>query len=68
MYRNLEAEMIRKQISKYDIAELIKKTYNTVTEKLKGKYPFTLDEAIAIQEKYFPKLTIEYLFKKNEDE
>ena len=65
MYRNLEAEIVRKHISKPVIAKEIGRTYNTLNLKIAGKYPFTYDEAIAIHEKFFPEYDFKELFKKS---
>ncbi len=65
MYYNLEAEIVRKNISKEVIAKKINKTYNTLSQKLNGKYPFTYDEALIIQENYFPNIELKELFKRD---
>lgn len=66
LYPNLNAEMARYRIKRKDIAD---KFYNgrvaTVSERLNGKYPMDIDEAIAIRDEFFPNLTIDYLFDKN---
>lgn len=67
MYRNLEAEIVRKNLSKKDMAKAINKTYHTLTDKIAGKYPFTYDEAVTIQEKFFPNCEIKQLFHKTEE-
>ncbi|MDU1053325.1 hypothetical protein [Clostridium baratii] len=66
MYCNLEAEIARKKIKKPIIAEAIGKTYNTLNLKIAGKYPFTYDEALIIQEEFFPEVDLKELFKKTE--
>lgn len=66
MYRNLEAEMVRKGITRKDIAEFLGLRYATILDKLSGKYSFKLEEAFKIKRKFFQELTIEYLFKKDE--
>lgn len=66
MYKNLEAEMVRKGITRKDLAELLDVRYATVVDKLKGKFSFSLDEAFKIRNKYFPDLSIEYLFEVQE--
>jgi plasmid maintenance system antidote protein VapI len=68
MYRNLEAECARQGIKKKDIAEYLNVRYATIYDKLKGKFPFTYDEALAIKKKFFPDLLIEYLFDKDVQE
>ena len=65
MYKNLEAEMVRKGISRKDIADVLGVRYGTVIEKLSGKYEFKLKEAFAIKKEIFPNLDIEYLFEKD---
>lgn len=64
MYRNLEAEIVRNSLSKWDIAKAIGKSYNTFNLKLKGKSPFTYDEALTIQEKFFSEIDLKKLFAK----
>ena len=66
MYNNLEAEITRKKIKKPLIAKEIGRTYNTLNLKISGKYPFTYDEALLIQEKFFPECDFKKLFKKFE--
>lgn len=64
MYNNLEAEIVRKRIKKQDIAKEIGRTYNTLNLKIAGKYQFTYDEALTIQEKFFPECDFKKLFEK----
>lgn len=65
-YINLEAEMARKGLAKKDIAKTLGVRAATVYDKLKGKYPFTLDEVLKIKNKHFPEFTLEYLFYREE--
>lgn len=67
MYLNLEAEIVRSNIPKENIAKAIGKTYNTLTLKLNGKYPFTYDEALKIQETFFPNIELKVLFKREQN-
>lgn len=62
-YPNLIAEMARSDVKVKDIANEIGCTPDTVRNWLKGKSPFPVDEAIKVQEKYFPGCTLIYLFK-----
>ena len=62
MFRNLEAEMVRKGVSKKEMAALIGVSYNTIRNKINGKQKFLYDEAFKIREHFFPKLSLEYLF------
>ena len=65
MYRNLEAEMTRKGITKKDLAAQLKIPYTTLLDKFNGESRFWLDEALRIKKDVFPDLSIEYLFEKN---
>jgi len=64
MYRNLEAELAREGIHKKEIADVWDCRIATVYDKLNGKTPVKLDEAMEVKNHFFPELTIEYLFKK----
>lgn len=63
MYKNLEAEMVRKGVTRKDLANLLNVRYGTIIDKLKGRFSFTLDEAFKIRNKYFSHLSFEYLFE-----
>ena len=63
-YGNLLAEMARANITQNEIAMLLNKTVSTVSTKINGKYPFTLDEAVKIKENLFNDKDISYLFEK----
>lgn len=56
MYNNLEAELKRKKVLRRDLAENLNLTISTVSLKLNGKAPITLEEALAI--KHFLKVDI----------
>lgn len=68
MYRNLEAEMARAGITRKAIAEHMELRYATLVDKLSGKYPLKLDEAITIKTEFFPSFSLEYLFEKDNEE
>lgn len=68
MYPNLDAEMARKGLKRKDLAWMFKDRVATVSDKLNGKSPILIDEAIKIQQTYFPSLSLEYLFKKVKQE
>lgn len=68
MYKNLLAEMAREGITKKDIADYMQMRYCTVLDKINGKYSFKVDEAFKIKKKFFPMLTIDYLFATEEIE
>lgn len=62
MIRNLNAEMARHGLRDGDIALEIGKTVRSVHDKISGKYPFHMSEAVQIRDKFFPGMTLEYLF------
>lgn len=64
MYRNLEAEFVRKGFSKQKIAQMLGVGYNTLLAKMRGESSFTLDEAFKIQKIVSAEKPIEYLFEK----
>lgn len=56
MRTNLIGEMAKRGISINDVAELLGIHRNSVSNKLYGKSAFTLDEAIAVYDRYFSDL------------
>ncbi len=62
MYRNLEAELKRNNVSRAQIADVLGVTISTVSEKLHTAGRLKLAEAMVIKETFFPSETIEYLF------
>lgn len=61
-YSNLKAELARKGISMEDVSGLLGIHRNSVSNKINGDTPFTVEEAFKIRDKYFPKLSMDYLF------
>lgn len=59
---NLKAEMLRHQISQKTIQEFLGCSESTLRKKLNGYSQFTMREAVAIRNKFFPDMTIDYLF------
>lgn len=66
MYRNLKAEMTRNEVQRKDIADFLGIRYATVVDKINGKYQFKLEEAFSIKKRFFPNLSLEYLFAADE--
>lgn len=62
MYPNLNAELSRYNISNKDIATAIGRTESTVSLKLSGKYPITLEEAKTIKATIRTNKPLEVLF------
>lgn len=67
MYPNLDAEMARKGIKRKDLASLFSGRVPTVSDKLNGRYPLSLYEAEKIRGEFFPELTLDYLFERQEE-
>ena len=61
-YPNLKFLISEKGCSQKQIAEGIGIHPRTFCEKLKGQYPFTLDEAIKIKEIFFPGVSMDELY------
>lgn len=59
---NIDEARKEKGISIVDIADYLCVRSQTVSDKLKGKYPFTFREAMLVQEKFFPEYELKYLF------
>lgn len=64
MFKNIEQIIFTKQIPKKEIAHKLGISYNTFLLKLKGNYPFTLDEALRVKEVLQTELSVEELFSK----
>ncbi len=62
MYKNLEAELRRKSITRADVAEAMGINIATASEKLTKPNRLKLGEAFKIKQHFFPDLSIEYLF------
>lgn len=67
MFPNLKAEMARKGITIGMVAEFLNVRPATVSDKINGKFRFYYEEVIAIRNKFFPDLSIEYLFENEEN-
>lgn len=59
---NIDVARRKKGVSIVDIADFLGVRAQTVSDKLKGKYPFTFQEAVLVQEKFFPEYKLKYLF------
>lgn len=65
LFPSLNAEIARQNIKTKDIATALNLTEKSVRNKIIGKYDFTYSEMKAIRDKFFPQLTIDYLFYEN---
>lgn len=61
---NLKGEIAKNDITIEEISKLLGIHRNSVANKINGDSAFTIDEAFAIQRNYFPKLSLDYLFKR----
>lgn len=66
MYENLERVMKERGITKKALAEFLDVRHATIVDKTNGNSRFFLDEALKIQDEFFPDLEIKYLFSKTE--
>ena len=66
MLSNLKAEMARSNVSVWDVAMEVGKSYRTISDRIKGKLKFPIDEAIAVRDEFFPGMDLEYLFARDE--
>ena len=63
MYKNLEEEMVKNNITQKEISELLNMRTSVIYARINGRFSFKLNEALKIQKRFFPELTIEYLFE-----
>lgn len=63
MYRNLEAELARKNVTRAQLAKILGINIATVSEKLTKPGRLRIDEAFRIRDNLFPDLKIDYLFQ-----
>ena len=61
-FNNLKAEMAREGISQKQMAEFLGMTPENLRMKFAGRVNVSVPEACAIRDKWFPGLTIDYLF------
>jgi len=65
MYSNVKAELARQNLSVVDLSNKTGIRYQTLIEKLNGKYPLTLDEAKKIKAALGVDLSMEELFARS---
>lgn len=59
---NIEAVRIEKEVALVDIADFLGIKSQTVRDKINGTYPFKFDEAVKVQQKFFPEYDLKFLF------
>jgi len=63
MYKNIKAELARRDMSLVELSTITGIKYMTLYNKIKGKTPFTLDEAKKIKAALDIDVPIEELFE-----
>ncbi len=64
MLNNLRAEMVRKNITVKDVARVLGLGNRATRDRIAGRVQFSVDEALAVRNEFFPELDIDYLFKR----
>lgn len=64
MYLNLKKEMERNGITIEDISKRLNLHRNTVSNKINGLTPLSIEEGITIRNAFFDYADFQYLFKK----
>ena len=67
MYPNIMFEKLIKRVTNQDIAKMLDVRPATITDKMKGRSAWTLPEALAIKDFLRSELTLEELFKWEDD-
>lgn len=62
-FQNLRAEMARNQITIKEMSDYLGISRDTLANKLSMKRQINLDEALCLSRKFFPNLTLNYLFE-----
>ena len=63
VFRNLQAEMVRRNVTPIAISKSINKTEKSTRAKLDGKFPFTFQEAKIVRDTFFPGMDLDFLFQ-----
>jgi transcriptional regulator with XRE-family HTH domain len=66
MYKNLKAEQYRRNLKSREIAKAIGISERTYSNKRSCNSDFTITEAFAIRDKFFPGANLGELFKREE--
>lgn len=64
MYSNVKAELARRNLTVVDLSNMTGIRYQTLVDKINGKYPLMLDEAKKIKEALGVDIPIEELFER----
>lgn len=66
MFKNLQAELVRKGMTYIEFSSAIGMKYQTFRKKMSGQTEFCLEEMKTIKETIGNDFTLEYLFEKSE--
>lgn len=64
MYTKLRILMIKNQVTIKELSEVLNLNRNTISNKIKGKSNFTIEEMKKIQLEIFPNISLEILSSK----
>lgn len=69
MFSNLKAEMARIALTMADLSidKELDLSYETIRNKFNGKTEWNNREMFLIKKKYFPNISMEYLFEPNDE-
>lgn len=67
-YQNLKAEIVRRNYTQKEIAELLDMGSRNLSFKLAGNVPFTVPEIKKLQRELFPDVSLDYLCETDGDE
>lgn len=62
VFKNLEAEMARRGLSKRELSTITGIDYRTLLNNLTGKNTINVKTMLAIKKNAFPDMTLDYLF------
>ena len=65
MYSNVKAELARRNMSVVDLSNKTGIRYQTLVDKINGKYPLTFDEAKTIKSALEVDIPLEDLFERS---
>lgn len=67
MLNNLEKLRKERGVTLVDMADLLHVRYQTVSDKISGISDFKFQEAVLIQQNFFPEFDLVYLFSKDSE-
>lgn len=67
MYCELLNQMFKNRVSIVDLSKELNLTRNTVSNKIRGRSKFSVDEMLIIRNKFFPNILLDTLCKKEQE-